>query len=118
MEPKERKKMFKDVFAPKSREKILFQIDIPNQNIIDSSTWKERRKMAQEWSNTFKQTGEENDFSDYFSHKYSEIIADINKYPDSASLEALDYDNGVDIDFIASIPIKVYSYRNKKAGII
>ena len=118
MKPKERKKMSKDVFAPKSGEKILFLIDTPHQNIIDSNTRKERRKMAQEWSNTFKQTDEENDFSDYFSHKYSEIIADINKYPASANLEALDYDNGGDMDFIASIPSNVYSYRNKKAGSI
>ena len=118
MKPKERKKMFKDVFAPKSGEKILFLKDIPHQNIIDSNTWKERRKMVQEWSSTFKQTGEENDFSDYFSHKYSEINADINKYPVSASLEALDYNNGGDRDIIANIPSNVYSYRNKKAGSI
>jgi len=63
MRLEERLKLFKDVFAPKSGEKILFLVDIPHDNIRDSALWKDRRKMAQEWYNTFREMGSEQGFS-------------------------------------------------------
>ena len=63
MNREERIKMFKDVFAPKSGEKVLFLIDIPHGDIKDSNAWKERREMAQDWFNTFKEMGAEAGFS-------------------------------------------------------
>lgn len=54
MNIEERIKMFKDVFAPKSSEKVLIIIDIPHNNIKDSSSWKDRREMAKEWYKTFE----------------------------------------------------------------
>jgi len=59
----ERVKLFKDVFAPKPGEKILFLIDSPHDNIRDSAAWKDRRKMAQEWYNTFIEMGAKQGFS-------------------------------------------------------
>ena len=63
MKHEERIKMFKDVFAPKPGEKVLFLIDMPHDNIKDSDMWKERREMAQEWYNIFKEMGAEAGFS-------------------------------------------------------
>jgi len=63
MKPEERIKMFKDVFAPKSGEKVLFLIDIPHDKIKDSEVWKDRREMAKSWYQTFKEMGDENGFS-------------------------------------------------------
>jgi hypothetical protein len=57
MNIEERIKMFQDVFAPKSGEKILFLIDIPHDNIKDSKLWKERRELAYEWVKTFEVLG-------------------------------------------------------------
>jgi len=63
MKDEERKKMFKDVFAPKSGEKILFLIDIPHKNIKDTDVWRARRAMAQDWYRAFKELGKEIGFS-------------------------------------------------------
>ena len=63
MKEKEQIKMFKDVFAPKSGEKILFLIDTPYGEIKDSDLWKERRLMAHQWHKTFKEMGKEMGFS-------------------------------------------------------
>jgi aminopeptidase len=63
MNPKERIKMFKDVFAPKSGEKVLFLVDIPHDHIIDNTAWKERRALAQEWYTTFTEMGAKIGFS-------------------------------------------------------
>jgi aminopeptidase len=63
MKPEERIKMFNDVFAPKSGEKVLFLVDIPHGKIADSQVWKDRREMAQYWYKTFKEMGDENGFS-------------------------------------------------------
>jgi leucyl aminopeptidase (aminopeptidase T) len=63
MKIEDRMKMFNDVFAPKSGEKVLFLVDVPHDNIKDNNTWKDRRKMVKEWYNTFIKMGEENDFS-------------------------------------------------------
>lgn len=54
MNIEERIKMFKDVFAPKSGEKVVIIIDIPHNNIKDSSSWRDRREMAKEWYKTFE----------------------------------------------------------------
>ena len=56
MKPGERIKMFKDVFAPKSEEKILFLVDIPHDNLSDSKKWIDRREMAKDWYNSFLST--------------------------------------------------------------
>jgi leucyl aminopeptidase (aminopeptidase T) len=63
MQKKEKIKMFHDVFAPKKGEKILLLIDIPHNDIIDNQTWKERREMAKEWYNIFKEIGEKSGFT-------------------------------------------------------
>ena len=63
MRPEERIKLFKDVFAPKSGEKILFLVDIPHDDIGDSVAWRDRREMAQEWYSTFREMGAEVGFS-------------------------------------------------------
>jgi leucyl aminopeptidase (aminopeptidase T) len=52
-----RKKMFQDVFSPKSGEKILILVDIPTSDSPDSRPWKERRDMAVEWYNTLTEMG-------------------------------------------------------------
>ena len=57
MKLKERIKLFKVVFSPKSGEKVLFLMDIPHGDITDSQMWKDRRKMAKDWYNTFKEMG-------------------------------------------------------------
>jgi len=63
MNYKEKVKMFKDVFSPKSGEKVLFLTDIPHDNIKDNESWKGRREMAQEWYDTFRKMGAETGFS-------------------------------------------------------
>jgi hypothetical protein len=70
MKEKEQIKMFKDVFAPKSGEKILFLIDKPHGKLKDSDIWKERRLMAQQWYKTFKDMGKDIGFSvDFLEYK-------------------------------------------------
>ena len=59
----EKIKLFKDVFAPKTGEKIFFLVDIPHDNIEDNKNWKDRREMARDWYNTFKEMGAEANFS-------------------------------------------------------
>lgn len=55
--------MFKDVFAPKSGEKVLFMVDKPHDDIVDNLGWKARREMANDWYNSFKNMGVETGFS-------------------------------------------------------
>jgi len=59
----EKIKMFNDVFAPKTGEKVLILVDIPHNDIKDNDTWIDRREMAKEWYETFKDMGEKNGFS-------------------------------------------------------
>lgn len=63
MKTEEKIKMFKDVFAPKTGENILILVDIPHDDIEDKTAWIDRRKMAREWYETFKEMGKENGFS-------------------------------------------------------
>ena len=63
MNREEKIKMFKDVFAPKSGEKVIFLIDIPHDEIKDNNNWSDRRKMAQEWYKTFKEMSKETGFT-------------------------------------------------------
>ena len=63
MKHEERIKMFNDVFAPKSGEKVLFLVDTPHGKITDSQVWKDRREMAQYWYKTFKEMGAKAGFS-------------------------------------------------------
>ena len=58
MNEKEKRKMFHDVFAPKKGESVLFLYDIPHGKIKDSTKWIDRRKMAEEWYQTFRNMGE------------------------------------------------------------
>jgi hypothetical protein len=62
MNQEEKIKMFKDVFAPKTGEKILFLIDTPHDDIKDNKKWADRRKMAKEWYQTFKEMGKKENF--------------------------------------------------------
>jgi len=90
MNSEERIKMFKDVFAPKSGEKILVIYDIPHGKIIDNDGWKVRREMANEWYETFKKMGASEGFSVDISNYNSsglhntllskDIIDKISKY--------------------------------------
>jgi aminopeptidase len=69
MKHEEKIKMFKDVFAPRSGEEVLFLIDVPHDNIKDNKIWKDRIKMAQEWFTIFKEMGAETGFSvDWFEY--------------------------------------------------
>lgn len=63
MQLEEKIKLFKDVFAPKSNETVLFLVDTPHGEIKDNKKWLDRRKMAKEWYDIFKKMGEENNFS-------------------------------------------------------
>jgi leucyl aminopeptidase (aminopeptidase T) len=63
MKEEEKIKMFNDVFAPKSGEKVLFLIDIPHDDIKDNEKWSDRREMAKEWYQIFKKMGEKIGFS-------------------------------------------------------
>lgn len=63
MKHEEKIKMFRDIFAPKCGEKVLFLVDIPHDNINDTKIWIERRNMAQEWYTIFKKMGAETGFS-------------------------------------------------------
>jgi leucyl aminopeptidase (aminopeptidase T) len=58
MNREEKIKLFQDVFAPKTGEKILFLVDTPHDNIKDTEMWKDRREMVQDWYKTFKELGE------------------------------------------------------------
>ena len=63
MNLEQRIKMFKDVFDPKSGEKILFLYDIPHNDINDNQKWIDRRAMIKDWYETFKNMGETEGFS-------------------------------------------------------
>jgi len=63
MNSEEKIKLFQDVFAPKNGEKVLFLIDTPHDDIKDNKKWRDRRKMAKEWFETFKELGEEEGFT-------------------------------------------------------
>jgi aminopeptidase len=66
----EKIKMFQDVFAPKSGEKVLFLVDVPDNNIKDNEIWKDRRNMAQEWYTIFREMGTKARFSvDWLEYK-------------------------------------------------
>ncbi|MGC9308314.1 MAG: hypothetical protein ACP5FL_06010 [Thermoplasmatota archaeon] len=54
MQCEERKQLLRDVFAPQPHETVLIMIDRPHEDIKDSAIWRERRTMAQEWYQTFK----------------------------------------------------------------
>lgn len=54
MNVEERLQMFRDVFSPRKNERVLFLVDLPHGNIKDSTAWKARRRMAQDWMNDFK----------------------------------------------------------------
>lgn len=70
MNEDEKKKMFHDVFAPKKDENILFLYDTPHGKIKDSVKWIDRRKIAEEWYQIFRNMG---NLEDYF--------VDIASYP-------------------------------------
>lgn len=63
MNKEEKIKMFKDVFAPKPGEKVLFLYDVPHDEIKDNDRWKECRVMVKEWYDIFNEMGNEIGFS-------------------------------------------------------
>ena len=63
MKRQEKIKLFRGVFAPKSGEKVLFLVDTPHGKIKDNDIWADRRKMAEEWYETFKEIGDETSFT-------------------------------------------------------
>jgi hypothetical protein len=63
MNSDEKIQLFQDVFAPKPKEKIIFIIDTPHGTIKDNEIWKDRRNMAHEWIDLFKQMGTKTGFS-------------------------------------------------------
>lgn len=63
MKLEERIQMFRDVFAPKSGERVLFLVDMPHEDIKDNKSWKARRKMAKDWYKTFRKMGSNEGFS-------------------------------------------------------
>jgi leucyl aminopeptidase (aminopeptidase T) len=76
----EKIKMFEDVFAPKSGEKILILVDIPHNDILDNKTWKKRREMAKEWYESFKEMGKKIGFTVDFQ-KYNATGLQNNPIP-------------------------------------
>jgi leucyl aminopeptidase (aminopeptidase T) len=56
-------KMFNDVFAPIKGEKVLFLIDTPHGSLKDNKSWFDRRIMAKEWYDTFKEMGKKAGFN-------------------------------------------------------
>jgi len=63
MNIEEREKMFTQVFSPKKDEHVLFLYDTPHNEIKDSETWINRRTMADEWYQTFKEMGEKEGYT-------------------------------------------------------
>jgi leucyl aminopeptidase (aminopeptidase T) len=63
MQHEERIKMFKQVFAPSSGEKVLFLVNVPVNDKKDTDIWKDRNEMVIEWYKTFKDLGKENGFN-------------------------------------------------------
>jgi leucyl aminopeptidase (aminopeptidase T) len=63
MKVEERIQMFKDIFAPKSGETVLFLTDVPHGDVADSDGWAARRKMVQDWYESFRKMGAEVGFS-------------------------------------------------------
>jgi leucyl aminopeptidase (aminopeptidase T) len=63
MKEEEKIKMFNDVFAPKSDEKVLFLVDVPHDDIKDNDKWIDRREMARDWFQIFEKMGEETGFT-------------------------------------------------------
>lgn len=63
MNQTQKMKLFKDVFAPKPDEHVLFLIDLPHDDLTDSTMWRDRRQMAAEWKSMFDAMGQKKDFS-------------------------------------------------------
>ena len=63
MQTEEKIKMFRDVFAPKSEDKVLFLVDTPHDDLKDNDKWTDRRKMVREWYDTFQEMGNKEGFS-------------------------------------------------------
>lgn len=91
MQLEQKIKMFKDVFAPKSGEKVLFLIDIPHNDIKDNIKWSDRRKMAKEWYQIFNEMGNKTGFSvDWMEYK----ATGLNNTPiPEEVIEAVGYSN-------------------------
>ncbi len=70
MNNQEKIKMFNDVFAPKTGEKVLFLVDLPHNDIKDNEKWIDRREMAKEWYKIFEEMGNETGFTvDWMEYK-------------------------------------------------
>ncbi|MFO8078262.1 MAG: hypothetical protein R6U21_06450 [Thermoplasmatota archaeon] len=63
MNQTQKMKLFEDVFAPKPDEHVLFLIDLPHDDLPDSTIWRNRRQMAAEWKSMFETMGQKKDFS-------------------------------------------------------
>ena len=63
MNEEEKRKMFHDVFAPKKGVSVLFLYDTPHGKIKDSKKWIDRRKMAEEWYQIFRNMGEKEGYT-------------------------------------------------------
>jgi len=70
MNKNEREKMFKQVFSPQKNEHVLFLYDTPHDDIKDSKNWFDRRRMAEEWYQTFNEMGKKDGYT-----------VDISPYP-------------------------------------
>jgi hypothetical protein len=66
MNHEEKTHLFQTVFAPRPRERVLFLVDIPKNPTADTTTWKDRRAMAQEWFTIFKELGIQTGFTVHF----------------------------------------------------
>ena len=56
-------KLFMDVFAPQSGDKVLFLVDLPNNRFPDHQFWSDRRTMAERWHEAFTNFGQDLGFS-------------------------------------------------------
>ncbi len=56
-------KLFLDVFAPQSGERVLVMTDLPHGELADSEKWADRRQMAADWHVAFRALGSQIGFT-------------------------------------------------------
>lgn len=50
-------KLLRDVFDPAPGERVLVMVDVPRSGVPDTADWAERRRMAEEWRQGFRELG-------------------------------------------------------------
>jgi hypothetical protein len=63
MDDADKIRLFEQVFAPQTGEKVLFLMDLPHGTIKDYASWKESRDIGEEWYQLFQKMGKNEGFS-------------------------------------------------------